>query len=54
MVLKYSVGVRQGLTNPLMTIEWSLALVDNLSSNDVTIKMLVGFNLKTHLITYDE
>ena len=53
MVLKYSVGVRQGLTNRLMTIEGSLALADNLSSDDVTIKILVGGNLKTHLITYD-
>ena len=37
--------------NHLMAREGSLALVGNLS-NDVTIKIVVGGNLKTHLIKF--
>ena len=37
--------------NRLMAREGSLALVGNLS-NDVTIKIVVGGNLKTHLIKF--
>ena len=54
MVLKYWVNIQWGLSNCLMTREGSLALVGNLSSDGVPIKILFGGNLKAHLITcYD-
>ena len=50
MVYKYQFDVQRGLTNYFMPREGFLALVGNLSSDSVTIKILVGSNLKMHLI----
>ena len=37
-----------------MTRKWFLALVDSLSSDVITMKILIGGNLKTHFIFCDD
>ena len=37
-----------------MTRKWFLALVDSLSSDVITMKILIGSNLKTHFIFCDD
>ena len=42
MVLKYQVGIWQGITNHLMATEGPLALLGNLYSDGVTIQIMVS------------